>query len=204
MFIVIRVPADFANLRAPPGYLMFESYLIICIYDSVVIFDTPANLTLWKARIEHNRISAHATFKYDTMQPLDVPFTFCGFELLVTPNGLRWRVAPELLTTWELPTPRTLWSLLGVLTFINTVLEVSPRFLGFARNLQSEMGLIADGHWDVVHEPIAPVFAECVQFFRKIKNVFRHSKSRKRHTQRLQRVEIRHRCHVESLGLVQS
>ena len=154
MFMVLRgasLPQGFKELRAPPGFLMYDSYLVICIYDSVVIFDTAPKLILWKARIEHNRCSANAKFKYDTMQEMNVPFVFCGFELLISPNGLSWRAAPDLLATWTQilacalqPTPRTLWSLLGALTFIMTVLEIPPRFLGFARHLQSEMGLIAD------------------------------------------------------------
>ena len=183
-----RLPADFNTRTAPPGSILFDSYLLICVYDSVLILDKAKELLQWRKRIEENRKEAHALFKYEKLQPPGEAFVFCGLELKLTNLGLEWRVDPAIMSLWsqilsqKLPrTPKTLWRLMGFFQFVFTILGLPRVWLGPARKAQSKIGLVQQEEWNCVHPEVEPAVHVLMDVFRRVDNsFFRHKRSRKR------------------------
>ena len=183
----IDVAETFSSLTSPPGIIrLTNGGAIVCIYDSVVIFDKIRFLKHHQKRVVENSRKAYALLKYEIIQPLNESFVWCGFEFLPLPCGLSWRVNPETLVSWKVvfesvmdATPRTLWKILGLLSFIWVILELPKRLLGPGRHMQGNIGLVDAAGWDVVDNRISMIFAWAKTTFESVNNVFRHRRTRR-------------------------
>lgn len=183
----LLLPEHLSTLPSPPGIVRLKSgAAIVCIYDSVIIFDKVSTLKVHRTRVLANARAAHALLKYERIQPFGEAFVWCGFEFICRPSGVSWRVNPDTIANWNLvlessldATPRSLWRILGVLNFIFVILELPKRLLGPGRNMQGEIGLIQKEEWDSEDSRIYKIFPWAIQIFGKIKNDFRHRRTRK-------------------------
>lgn len=159
MALVLRgathLPEDVLLSPLPVGATYVGTGLVFCIYDSVMIIDEDSAIDEWLTRIVSNTNDANARLKYLLKEGVGGEFEYCGFHFHITRNGLEWKIATATLSTWvsicdthQLPTtPRTLWKLLGFLSFAFTILCLPIRYLGLWRQLQSDLGSVSD--WDV-------------------------------------------------------
>lgn len=151
-----QIPDEILLSPVPLGAVYVGSALIFCVYDSVMIIDEAGAIDLWETRIHSNIRSANAHLKYFLKEDVGGEFEYCGFHFRITRHGLEWKIATTTLSTWvsicedprHLPsTPRTFWKLLGFLSFAFTILCLPIRRIGRYRQLQCDLGLVAD--WDV-------------------------------------------------------
>ena len=185
-----NLPATLLSQVQPPGMVQIakNGALICCVYDSVMIVDKLQMLESWETRIQENRKHAHIALKYLEIQRVGSTCEYCGFELAVSANGVAWRIGKSTFTTWytisKEPmcfTLKTIWRLLGYLTFAYTILELPFRWLGYGRSFQSQCGLIKDDEWNIHNISLAPLIARLCQTIQQLDNThFRHRKSQKR------------------------
>lgn len=184
----LGVPTEITSSAIPPGVVHLENGCkVFCVYDSVLVLDRMQALSKWSTRVEENRREAHASFKYAMVQPFNTFFEYCGFEMFVSLDGIQWRIAKTTLDPWLERTTcalectrRSLWRLLGFLTFAYTVLGVSSRLLGGGRHIQANCGLVTDAEWDIVDDTLEECISDLTRQIRNIKNVRQHYDPRKR------------------------
>ena len=173
-----------------PGYVRLASGgVIILIYDSIFVIDTPSGAEKWSRRIQRNMHNANVILKYAILEkeatdpdlekcPMygGLRFQYSGHE------GLTWTLQADSLASWKervarplRNTPRTFYKLLGYVRFAWGVLDIHERCLGRWSKAQSRLGSVITS-WDaeIVDAKVIKAVCEVIQ---RIENRRRHAGS---------------------------
>ena len=158
----LGVPNDASELAGVvPGHIMLNGGgVIVLVYDSVIIIAPKATVAAFEQRIKRNTTEINLVLKYLTVEKADADFVFCGLRLIQDRHGLSWTLPREKVAEWKLVvgatnangeaamkcTPRSTFSLAGMLRFAAPILGWERQRLGRVSKLQSSLGTITD--WD--------------------------------------------------------
>ena len=150
----LGAPESVYSATDAPSFIRFASGgVIILIYDSIFVIDTPEGAEAWSHRIRRNMAVANVLLKYAILEgpttdpdPEKCPM-YAGLRFEYDVTGLSWTLQTDSLASWKervarplTNTPRTIYKLIGYLRFAYGVLDIHERRLGRWSKIQSLMG----------------------------------------------------------------
>jgi len=146
-------PSEYTRADAPAMVRLDDGGFISLVYDSFLIVTSEERATAWEARLRRNFNNVCGVLKYLILEKPVFSFFYCGVVLSMDGHGLSWSLEEESVRIWHLtakldllPSPRTLYRLMGFLRFAAPILGWQHRVLGEGTKAQSDLGEIAD--WD--------------------------------------------------------
>ena len=158
----LGVPDEALSCNEVPGWIDLEDGgVIFVIYDSICIITEEKNAADWHQRLKTNFGDVNMLLKYNKLEGLDAVVPFCGMSLETCRSGLCWRLEKRQIDLWKdiarqrlVPSPRTLYKLVGFLRFAVPILGWRECVLGQLTRAQSELGLIDSWDEPRVHDSV--------------------------------------------------
>jgi len=148
-------PAEYTCEDAPAVVFLDDGGFISLVYDSFLVVTSEERARDWEVRLRRNFNRVNGALKYLTLEPPTFSFLYCGVVLSMDGHGLAWSLDAESVRIWHLtanmellPSPRTLYRLMGFLRFAAPVTGWQHRTLGEGTKAQSLLGEILE--WDTL------------------------------------------------------
>ena len=160
----------YEETTAPACVELLWGGMLVLVYDSLLLVAPKSHIAEWVGIVKKNfEIRATLRLKYIESEGIGSIFTYCGVKIGITELGVQWTLDDAILKVWKqaaeqdfLPTPRSLYALLGFLRFAYSVLNFDRALLGRFTRIQSTLGAIQK--WDEV----IPALSKTILSLKKI------------------------------------